>query len=43
MSVSYSPSLGLALIANGTETGTWGDLTNTNFGTLVEQAITGVL
>jgi hypothetical protein len=43
MSVSYSPALGLALPANGTETGTWGDLTNTNFGTLVEQAITGVL
>jgi len=43
MSVSYSPTLGLALPANGTETGTWGDLTNTNFGTLVEQAITGVL
>jgi microcystin-dependent protein len=43
MSVTYSPNLGLALPANGTETGTWGDLTNTNFGTLVEQAITGVL
>jgi microcystin-dependent protein len=43
MTVSYSPNLGLAIIANGTETGTWGDLTNTNFGVLVEQAITGVL
>ena len=43
MSVTYSTNLGLALPLNGTETGTWGDITNTNFGTLVEQAITGVL
>ena len=39
---TYSTSLRLTLIANGDEDGTWGDTTNTNLGTLLEQAITGV-
>lgn len=43
MSVTYSPTLKLAIIANGTEAGTWGDLTNKNLGTLLEQAITGLV
>lgn len=42
MSTSYSNSLKLALIGTGDQSGTWGTTTNTNFGTLLEQAITGV-
>jgi hypothetical protein len=42
MSTSYSTSLKLALIGTGDQSGTWGTTTNTNFGTLLEQAITGV-
>lgn len=38
---TYSTSLKLALIGDGQEVGTWGQTTNTNFGTLIEQAITG--
>ena len=40
---TYSTSLRLELIANGAQVGNWGDTTNNNFGTLVEQAITGVV
>lgn len=38
---TYSTSLKLALIGDGQEVGTWGQTTNTNLGTLLEQAITG--
>jgi microcystin-dependent protein len=42
MASSYSPSLKLELIGNGDQSGTWGETTNRNLGTLLEQAITGV-
>jgi hypothetical protein len=42
MASTYSPSLKLELPANGDQSGTWGNTVNNNFGTLVEQAITGV-
>jgi hypothetical protein len=42
MPTTYSPSLKLAILGNGENVGTWGTLTNTNLGTLLEQAITGV-
>ena len=38
---SYSPNLRLELITTGTQAGTWGTTTNTNFGTLVEGAVSG--
>lgn len=43
MASTYSTSLRLELMATGDQTGTWGDTTNTNLGTLLEQSITGVL
>jgi len=43
MTTTYSPSLKLALIGTGDQSGTWGNTTNTNLGTLLEQAITGVV
>jgi len=43
MASTYSPSLRLELMATGDQSGTWGDTTNTNLGTLLEQAITGFL
>ena len=42
MPSTYSTSLGLELIGNGEQAGTWGTTTNNNLGTLLEQAITGV-
>ena len=42
MATTYSTSLKLALIGDGDQAGIWGQTTNTNLGTLVEQAITGV-
>lgn len=39
MAVTYSSILRLNLIVTGTEAGTWGDITNGNLGTLLEQAI----
>ena len=42
MPSTYSPSLKIELIANGEQAGTWGQTTNNNLGTLIEQAITGV-
>lgn len=42
MPSTYSPDLRIELIANGEQSGTWGDTTNTNLGTLIEQAIAGV-
>jgi len=43
MASTPSTSLRLELLATGDQSGTWGDTTNTNLGTLLEQAITGVL
>lgn len=43
MTSTYSPDLRLELMATGDQSGTWGDTTNTNLGTLLEQAICGVL
>lgn len=42
MASTYSTALRLELIGNGDQSGTWGTTTNTNLGTLIEQAITGV-
>ena len=42
MATTYSTSLKLALIGDGDQAGIWGQTTNTNLGTLFEQAITGV-
>lgn len=41
MASTYSTSLRIQLIATGEQPGTWGNTTNTNLGTLIEQAITG--
>ena len=38
---TYSTNLALTLLATGEGAGTWGDTTNTNLGTLLEQAISG--
>jgi hypothetical protein len=42
MATTYSTSLKLALIGDGDQAGLWGQTTNTNLGTVLEQAITGV-
>jgi hypothetical protein len=42
MATTYSTSLKLALIGDGDQSGIWGQTTNTNLGSLLEQAITGV-
>jgi hypothetical protein len=41
MASTYSTSLRLELIGTGEQSGTWGTTTNTNLGTLLEQAIGG--
>jgi hypothetical protein len=41
MASTYSTNLALELIANGDQTGSWGTTTNTNLGTLIEQAVSG--
>jgi hypothetical protein len=41
MPSSFSPNLRLELIGAGEQAGTWGTTTNTNLGTLVEDAISG--
>ena len=38
---TYSTNLGIELIGTGEQDGTWGTTTNTNLGTLIEQAISG--
>lgn len=38
---TYSTNLALELIGTGEQAGTWGITTNTNLGTLIEQAISG--
>lgn len=41
MSSTYSPNLAIELIGTGDQAGAWGNTTNTNLGTLIEQAISG--
>jgi len=41
MSSTYSPNLKIELMGNGDQAGNWGSTTNTNLGTLIEQAISG--
>jgi hypothetical protein len=43
MASTYSPSLKLTLPGDGDQSGLWGQTTNTNLGTLIEQAITGTV
>jgi hypothetical protein len=43
MASTYSPSLKITLMGDGDQSGLWGQTTNTNLGTLIEQAITGVV
>lgn len=41
MPSTYSTNLGIELITTGEQANTWGATTNTNLGTLIEQAISG--
>ena len=41
--MAYSTNLGIELINTGDQSGTWGNTTNTNLGTLIEQSISGVV
>jgi hypothetical protein len=41
MAITYSPNLKFTLIGTGDQAGTWGNTTNTNIGTLIEQSIAG--
>lgn len=41
MALSYSQNLGLTLIGTGDQAGSWGNTTNNNLGTLIEQAVSG--
>lgn len=41
MSSTYSPDLRLELIGTGDQAGVWGNTTNTNLGTLIENAVAG--
>lgn len=43
MSSTYSTNLAIELMGNGDQAGNWGSTTNTNLGTLIEQAISGVV
>jgi hypothetical protein len=43
MASTFSPTLRLELIGDGDQSGIWGQTTNVNLGTLLEQAITGVV
>lgn len=43
MASTYSPNLGIELITPGEQDGSWGDTTNRNLGTLLEQAIAGLV
>lgn len=42
MPSTYSPDLRIELIATGEKSGTWGTITNTNLGTIIETAIAGL-
>lgn len=41
MASTYSSNLGITLMTPGENSDTWGDITNDNLGTLIEQAISG--
>jgi microcystin-dependent protein len=41
MPTTYSANLGISLMADGEDSGTWGDITNANLGTLLEESIIG--
>ena len=41
MASTYSTNLAIELIGTGDQAGAWGETTNTNLGTLIEQAISG--
>lgn len=43
MASTYSSDLRIELIANGEQSGTWGSTTNNNLGTLIEDAISGMV
>ena len=43
MASTFSTTLRLELIGDGEQSGVWGQTTNTNLGTLLEQSITGVV
>ena len=43
MASTFSPSLRLELIGDGDQSGIWGQTTNNNLGTLIEQAVAGVI
>lgn len=43
MPSTYSNDLRIELIANGEKSGTWGTITNTNLGTIIEDAISGLV
>lgn len=42
MPSTYSPNLRIELIASGEQASQWGNTTNKNLGTLIEEAITGL-
>jgi microcystin-dependent protein len=42
MPSTFSPDLRIELMSNGDNSGTWGTITNTNLGTLIEDAIAGL-
>lgn len=42
MPSTFSPDLRIELMANGGNSGTWGTITNTNLGTVLEDSISGV-
>jgi hypothetical protein len=42
MASTFSPNLRIELIGAGEQAGAWNNTTNTNLGTLIEQAITGI-
>lgn len=43
MASTFSPSLRLELVGDGDQSGIWGQTTNNNLGTLLEQAVAGVI
>ena len=43
MASTYSPNLRIELIGDGEQYDSWGDTTNTNLGTLIEDAIAGLV
>jgi hypothetical protein len=42
MASTYSSNLKIELMSTGENSGTWGDITNTNLGTTLEQAVIGL-